>query len=184
MSVYRISYRYANSLIQLAEEKKIFNKISADANLVFNTLQSSKELRAILKSPIIKLNDKKSLLQKIFDKKISSQLQNFIDFVVEKNREEILTEIFQEFLNLVDKKNNLARARITTAIELNEQQKQNMEKKLQSNTGRKISADYKINENIIGGFIVNINDVVYDASVKHQLNLLRKKFSEETVINN
>ena len=184
MSVYRISYRYANSLIQLAEEKKIFNKISADANLVFNTLQSSKELRAILKSPIIKLNDKKSLLQKIFDKKISSQLQNFIDFVVEKNRVEILTEIFQEFLNLVDKKNNLARARITTAIELNEQQKQNMENELQSKTGRKISADYKINENIIGGFIVNINDVVYDASVKHQMNLLRKKFSEETVINN
>ncbi|PKL81948.1 MAG: F0F1 ATP synthase subunit delta, partial [Ignavibacteriae bacterium HGW-Ignavibacteriae-3] len=66
MSVYRISYRYASSLIQLAEEKKNLKEISADGELIFNTLHHSKELRNVLKSPVVKLSDKKSLLDQIF----------------------------------------------------------------------------------------------------------------------
>ena len=107
MSTYRVSYRYARALLQLAGEKKILNKISVDGELIYNTIFISKELRSVLKSPVVKLNIKKSLVNKIFENKISQEAMGFLDFVIEKNREDILLEIFKEFLLLVDKENNV-----------------------------------------------------------------------------
>lgn len=179
MSVFRISYRYANSLIQLAEEKKIFKKISADSELIYNTLSSSKDLRAVLKSPVVKVNDKKNVLEKIFAKKISSETLSFINFVVEKNREDILFEIFKEVLALVDKKNDVIRTKVVSAVDLNDKLKQKLIADLEKKTKKNIIADYSTNPDLIGGFIVRLEDTVYDASVKNQLKLLRKKFSEE-----
>lgn len=184
MSVYRISYRYANSLLLLAEEKNIFGKISDDADIIFNTLSGSKELRALLKNPVVKGEIKKSLLEKIFKEKISGETMSFVNFILEKNREEILLEIFKEFLALVDKKNGVVKARITSAVDLNYMLKQKIVADLEKKTNRKVSADYSIDSNMIGGFIIRIEDTVYDASVKHQLSLLRKKFSEEINISN
>lgn len=184
MSVFRISYRYANSLMLLAEEKNIFKKISDDADLIFNTLNASKELRAVLKSPVVKSTDKKALLEKIFQNKINNDTESFINFVVEKNREDILFDIFKEFLALVDKKNGVVKAKVVSAIDLNDQIKQKMVGDLEKKTNKKISANYHVDPNMIGGFIVRIEDTVYDASVKNQLNLLRKSFSQEIKISN
>ncbi|NJD23553.1 MAG: ATP synthase F1 subunit delta [Melioribacter sp.] len=184
MSVYRIAYRYANSLLQLAEEKKIFKKVSDDAELIFNTLNYSKELRSVLKSPVVKSNDKKSLLQKIFEKKINPETASFINFVVEKNREDILFDIFKEFIALADKKNGIVKAKVVSASDLNDGLRQRMTDDLSRKTNKKVYANYNVDKNLIGGFIIRIEDTVYDASVKHQLNLLRKKFSEEINLSN
>ena len=184
MSVYRIAYRYANSLMLLAEEKKLFKKISEDADLVFNTLYGSKELRAVLKSPVVKADIKKSVMEKIFEKKISNETLSFISFVLEKNREDILFDIFKEFLALVDKKNGVVKAKVASAIEFDDKLKQKMVVDLEKKIAKKVSAVYSVDSNMIGGFIVRIEDTVYDASVKHQLSLLRKRFSEEINISN
>lgn len=182
MSVFRVSYRYANSLMLLAEEKNIFQGVAKDADLIFNTINNSKELKIILKSPVIKTELKKKLLNEIFSNKISSETLSFIDFVIQKNREDILLEIFKEFLVLCDKKNKILRAKVKTAVELDESLKSKLTSKLESRTNQKIIANYLLDQKIIGGFVVEIDDQVYDASVKHQLTQLRKKFSEEISI--
>ena len=182
MSVFRVSYRYANSLRLLAEEKNIFQEVAKDADLIFNTINNSKELKVILKSPVIKTELKKKLLNEIFSNKISSETLSFIDFVIQKNREDILLEIFKEFLVLCDKKNKILRAKVKTAVELDESLKSKLTSKLESRTNQKVIANYLLDQKIIGGFVVEIDDQVYDASVKHQLAQLRKKFSEEISI--
>ena len=184
MSVYRISYRYANSLLQIAEEKKILNKISDDAELVFNTLNASKEFRLILKSPVVKPGDKKNVLTKIFEKKISGDTLSFINFVLEKNREDLLFDIFKEFITLVNKRNGVVKATIFSATELDVNTKEKIGSKFGAKLNKKISADYKVNPDLIGGVLVKIEDTVYDSSVRHQLALLSKKLSEEIVISN
>lgn len=182
MSVFRVSYRYANSLMLLAEEKNIFQEVAKDADLIFNTINNSIELKVILKSPVIKTELKKKLLNEIFSNKISSETLSFIDFVIQKNREDILLEIFKEFLVLCDKKNKILRAKVKTAVELDESLKSKLTSKLESRTNQKVIANYLLDQKIIGGFVVEIDDQVYDASVKHQLAQLRKKFSEEISI--
>lgn len=184
MSVYRVSYRYANSLIQLAQEKNIFEKVSADGDLIYNTLNESKELRAILKSPVIKPVVKKELLEKIFAEKITGETFSFLNFVIEKNREDILPEIFKEFNTLVDKKNGVVKASVTSAVDLTDDMKRNLLGSMENKIRSKVVANYKIDQKIIGGFIAQIEDTVYDASVKHQLELLRKKLLEDSAIYN
>ncbi|MBX3007414.1 MAG: ATP synthase F1 subunit delta [Melioribacteraceae bacterium] len=182
MSVYRISYRYANSLFQLAVEKKIFDKVSQDVTLCFKTLIQSKELRAVLKSPVIKTTDKKSILTQVFKGKVSHDLLTFLEFVIDKGREDILFEILKEFLVLCDKKNGVVRARVSSAIELSENAKKEILSKFSVKTNKNIEADFIVNESLIGGFTININDTIYDASIKQQLRNLKKKFSEEVSI--
>ncbi|MFZ5947076.1 MAG: ATP synthase F1 subunit delta [Stygiobacter sp.] len=183
MSVFRVSYRYANSLMQLAVEKNIYQKVAGDADLVFNSLNQSKEIKAVLKSPVIKTDLKKNLLKEIFSNKISKEVQSFIDFVIQKNREDILIDIFKEFLVLCDKKDGILRANVKTAVEIDESLKNKIKEKLETKTKQRVFANYSIDPKLIGGFIVEVEDQVFDASIKHKLKLLRKKFSEEISIN-
>lgn len=182
MSVFRISYRYANSFFQLAEEKKSLKKFADDVELVLNTLVHSKELRTVLRNPVIKQIEKKKLITNIFGSRIQKATVEFLEFIIEKNREDILTEIMNEFLNLRDQKEGIIRTRITSSVELTDPVKKEIISKLEERTGNKIKPEYHLDQNIIGGFIVKIRDTVLDASVKHQLELLRKKFSEEISI--
>lgn len=182
MSVYRISYRYANSFFQLAEEKKSLKNFADDVELIYNTLIQSKELRAILRNPVIKQKDKKNLLSKIFGSRIKKETSDFLEFIVAKGREDIITEIMKEFLNLRDEKEGIVRTNIVSSVELTDDVKKNITSTLEKRTSKKVKTDYSVDPNIIGGFIVKIKDTVYDASVKHQLELLRKKFSQEISI--
>ncbi|MBM4170630.1 MAG: ATP synthase F1 subunit delta [Ignavibacteria bacterium] len=184
MSVFKISYRYANSFFQIALEKKSLKKYAENINLIFNTLQKSKELRIVLKTPVIKQKDKKNILGKIFGKKIGSETLEFIEFIVDKNREDILFEIAKEFLVLCDQHEGIIRTKISSAIELKDTIKKQMVSKLEKETNKKVDPEFSIDGELIGGFIVKIEDKVMDASVKHQLKLLRKKFSEEFSFSN
>lgn len=182
MSVYRISYRYANSLMQLAEEKKIYSKIAQDAELIYSSLGSSKELRTVLKSPVIKSTEKKKLLTAIYEGKISKEVESFLLFVVEKGREDILYEIFKEFINLRNKKEGILQANIISAVELDDSLKKKITSKLEKETEKIVQSSFLVDGKIIGGFIAQLEDKVYDASVSHQLKLLRKKFAQEISI--
>ncbi len=184
MSVYRISYRYANSLFLLAEEKVSLKKFSEDAEFIFNTVQGSKELRAVLRNPVIKQKDKKNILTVLFNTKVSKEIIDFLCFIVDKNREDLLYEIMTEFLNLRDQKEGIIRTEITSVVELNDDIKNNMVKNLERQTSKTIQSKYNLDPGLIGGFVVKIKDTVIDASVKHQLEILRKKFSEEISIKN
>jgi len=182
MSVFRVSYRYANSLMQLAEEKKIYSKIAQDAELVYSSFDSSKELRSVLKSPIIKSADKKKVLKAIFEGKISNETESFLLFVVEKGREDILHEIFKEFINLRNKKEGILRAKIVSAVQLDDSLKKKITSKLEKETEKIVQSSFFVDEKIVGGFVAELEDKVYDASVRHQLKLLRKKFAQEISI--
>ncbi|MCX7797907.1 MAG: ATP synthase F1 subunit delta [Melioribacter sp.] len=184
MSVYRISYRYANSLYQLALEKGVLDKIAADVELVFLTMEKSRELRALLKNPVLKQDKKKELLQKIFESKVSKDVLDFIDFVIEKKREDILYEIFREFMNIRDEKEGIIRAQIVTASEIDESLKKQFEFVIEKKEQKKVKSQFVINPEIIGGYVIKYNDMVIDASLKHQLERLRKKFLEDISITN
>lgn len=184
MSVYRISYRYANSLFQLAVELDSLNSFADDAALIANTIEKSKELKALLKNPIVKTVDKKNLMEKIFDKKIGNHTLDFIKFVIDKNREDILFEIMFEFLNLRDIKEGIIRAKVVSASELTDKVKKEINTKIESRTNRKVYSKYSIDNGLIGGFIIKVEDTVIDASVSHQLELLRKKLKQDISISN
>ncbi|MGE5432880.1 MAG: ATP synthase F1 subunit delta [Syntrophomonadaceae bacterium] len=176
MSNYNISSRYANALLQLASEKDLFQQISADMDMVYNTIRSSREFQVMLSSPVVKTSDKEQVLLKVFESHISHDSLNFLQFIVRKNRENLLYNIIRQFLDLRDKKMGIVNAEVTSASELSDEQKSKLTKKLEGYTRKKVRLSMQVNRNLLGGFIVRIEDTVLDASLNHQLELLKEKF--------
>lgn len=175
MSNLNIANRYANALMQLAEDKNAFDSVSADVELVYNTLKSSRELQVALSSPVISQKDKKSILTQVFENRISPESMEFIQFVVQKNREDLIFNIASSFLILRDKKMGIVNAEVISSYQLNDEQKNKLKSKIEEITRKKVRLTYSVRESIIGGFMIRIEDTIYDASIKHRLEALREK---------
>jgi len=176
MSNFNISSRYANALMQLASEKNLFQQISADMELVFNTIHSSREFKRMLASPVVKQDDKEQILLRVFENRINHDSLNFLQFIVRKKREALMFNIVRQFLALRDQKLGIVNAEVVSNPELSDDQKNKLTKKLEDFTGRKVRLNTGLNRNLLGGFIVKIEDTVINASLDHQLELLKKQF--------
>ncbi len=181
MSNFSVSTRYAKALWELAEEEKSFETVASDVDFVLNTFRSSRDLRRAIANPIIKHEVKIKVLEEIFGDKISATGLKFLKFIISKNREELFGDILKRFTEIRDEEFGILRVEVTTAYDMPENQREELEKKLSDFTGKKVVASYKKDESIIGGFLVQMKDTVVDASVKNQLELLRKVLREEKV---
>ncbi len=184
MSYGKVAIRYATSLLESSVEKKNLERTAEDMQIVLNAILSSSLLRRFLENPVVKTEQKKSILKEIFEKRVSSDTLNFIEFVVDKNRENALKDIAEKFLELKDEYSGVARVFIKSAYELSSEQKSLIEKRFESILNKKIIANYSVDENVIGGFVAKVKDTVYDASISHQLELLRQQLLKGSLLLN
>jgi len=174
MSSFNISTRYANAIMELAKEKNLLEQVSEDMINLEKSLADSKDLKVVLKSPIINKDKKAAILNEIFSGKVESLTLQFIQFVNEKNRENILLDIVRRFIAIRDVTLNRAKAEIVSSVELSDDQKIKILEQLKLFSQKEILPSYKLDESLIGGFKVKINDTVIDSSVKQKLVKLRK----------
>lgn len=167
--------RYAEALMELSCGTLSYDKIYEDLNFVLNTISQNWDLADFLNSPPVSKADKKDVLDKIFKGKIEEPVLSFLFLLNENSRLSILRDIFSAFKNFVDEEKNILNADIISAVELNEVQKQNLVSKLQNKTGKAINPEYKLDNTIMGGFIIKINDTVIDLSLKNRIENLKKK---------
>ncbi len=184
MSSYNVSTRYAKALIDSSTENNTFGRVVEDIELVHNSLRGSREFRSVLASPVINKEKKISIINEIFSSRISGETMNFLKFVIEKNREEMLIEIIKRFIELKNDQLGILVVDAVSSLEMNEKQKEKLKTNLEKKTGNKISLNFVIDEKIIGGFKLKLKDTVIDASVKYQLEKLRKSFADEKLISN
>lgn len=176
MADFRILHRYATSLLETSIEKKNLDVVTSDIQLLVETLDKSRQLQLMLESPVVKPEVKLNILKEIFSSKISKDSMDFIEFVISKQRENLLNSIGKRFLELRDEYLGIANVFITTASEFTNDQKSLLENKLEKILDKKVRLNFKTDLNLVGGFIAKVNDTLYDASIKHQLELLKKQF--------
>lgn len=174
MSSFNISTRYANALMEFADENKSLEQVSKDMLMLENALFNSKELKATLKSPIINKEKKEVIIKEIFANKVGKITLEFLLFINKKDRENILLDIAKRFNEIRNIKLNRVEAEIVSAIEFSEQQKNLLHKQLTKIYDKEVIPSFTTDESLIGGFTVKINDTVIDSSVKQQLKKLRK----------
>jgi F-type H+-transporting ATPase subunit delta len=184
MSYGKVAIRYANSFLEASIEKNNLERAASDMEVILNAVNSSSLLRRFLENPVVKSELKKSVLKEIFQKYVSSDTLRFLEFVVDKNRENALKDIAEKFLELKDEHTGVARVDIKSAFELSNDQKKIIEQKFESLLNKKVVASYKVDENVIGGFVAKVKDTVYDASVAHQLELLRQQLLKGSLLLN
>jgi F-type H+-transporting ATPase subunit delta len=173
---HKVSYRYAESLLQIAEEKNILDTIAKSMELIKAVLVENPGLKRMLINPVIKPQVKISILGEIFKSKVDEETLSFLVFVIHKNREDLLYDIINKFLELRDEKLGIVNIDVKTAFVLDDNQKQQIKNKLEKKLSKKARLNFEIDRNVLGGFIAKVGDTVYDASLKHQLDLLKKEF--------
>lgn len=180
----KIARRYSNALYGDALATKKLDKISSDAAVILDAVNNSRELELFFKSQIIDKTKKEEIVKAIFGKKVDSLSLNFLLLLIERGREEFVKEILDDYQNLENQKNGIVKVEITTAVELSNDEQESLRKKIDEYTGLKSKAVYKLDRGLIGGFVVKVKDVILDASIKRQLELLKKKFKEGEIILN
>jgi F-type H+-transporting ATPase subunit delta len=176
MNESKVSVRYANSLLTSAIEKGNLQAVAADMELVFSSLQASEELARTLSSPVIKPQLKSSIMEEIFKSKVSKETMDFLKFVIEKNREELLESIVKKFLELRDQHEGIVNVNVQSAVELSDEQKKKLRQNFEKVLNKKIRFSFATDPDVIGGFVAKVGDTVFDASLKHQLEILKKRF--------
>jgi F-type H+-transporting ATPase subunit delta len=173
---HKVSLRYAASLLESSLEKKTLETVSKEVQFVYDTVIKSHDLNRMLNNPVIKAEVKLAVLTEIFKGKINPELMSFISFILQKGREDQLTNILHKFIELRDEQLGIENVTIVTAFDFTDEQTELLRKKFEQRLDKKVRLKFTIDQNMIGGFIAKVKDTVYDASVRHQLELLKKEF--------
>ena len=184
MSITRIASRYAKSLLDLAVENKKLERVLEDVQL-FNQSLENRDLFLVVKSPIIKAEKKLAIFTQIFKGKVDDLTLSFIEIVTAKGRESILPEITDQFIEQYRELKNITLASFTTSQKVPDSIIDSLVSELKNSSWvRKgeVEVQEKVDEDIIGGFIIEIEDKQYDASVKAKLAELKKEILDNTYI--
>jgi F-type H+-transporting ATPase subunit delta len=184
MSYAKVAIRYATSFLEASIEKNNLEQSASDMDVIFNAINKSSLLKRFLENPVVKSELKKKVLNEIFKKYVSDDTIKFLEFIVDKNRENALKDIAEKFLELKDDYTGVVRVDITSAFELSDDQKKDIQQKFQAILNKKVVASFKVDENVLGGFVAKVKDTVYDASVSHQLELLRQQLLKGSLLLN
>ena len=169
-----VSDRYASALYDLAAEKKLVDPVLEDLSNLKNILKDNKELSLVVKSPLItsidKLNIFESLLKKINANELTS---TFIKVIEQNKRFSNLASIITQFININSQKRGDVLADVTSADELNDDQKNNITNQLKSILGDKLSLSFDVDKSIMGGLIVKVGSKMIDTSLANKINKLK-----------
>jgi F-type H+-transporting ATPase subunit delta len=174
----RLAARYAKSLVDLAAEKGQLEKVYADMQYLQALTKQSRDFLNVLKSPVFTADKKLSFTEAVTKGKVSELTALFIKLLISKGREADLPEIAAAWISQYNERNNICRVTLTTATPASEELKKLITAKLKSEAGLdKVELETKVNADIIGGFVLEYNNNLVDASVLRDLNDIKKQFS-------
>ena len=174
----RLASRYAKSLVDLAAEKGQLEAVRADMQVLQQITKNNRDVVALLKSPIIKPDKKQQILAAIFENRISLITAAFIRLLVVKGRESNLPEITTAFEQQYNVLKNISKVKITTAAPVDPAILGAIRQKVEAGTDKKIVLETAVEPDLIGGFVLETEDRLYDASVLRDLNDIRKQFTQ------
>lgn len=169
-----VGRRYAQALFEVASEKNNLDAIEEDLKGILSVIEKEKELQRVLYHPQVTAEKKKELINKIFEAKISKEVQNFLNLIIDKHRETYLSEIVAEFTKMANVARNIVDGEVVSAIKLDESYKEELVKVLNRLAGKDVKPKYKVDPSLLGGMVIRIGDKVIDGSVKNKLKTLRQ----------
>jgi len=143
-------------------------------------LESPTEIKHVMLSPAVASSKKRAVIKQLAGELgLSRQVQNFIYVIIDHRRVHQIAEMREAFEAAVDEAQGLVRARITSAHPLSESQRGSLQAGFERVTGKRVRAEYTVDEALIGGVMARVGSTVYDGSVKGQLEGLRRKLVTE-----
>ena len=165
-----VSKTYGDALFELALEENVMDTLFEEVQVLSEVLAAGDEFMKILNHPKIAKEEKLQVVEAVLKGRVSDHLTGFITLVVNKERYNELPAIFSYFITRVKEYKGIGTAYVSSAVELKDAQKKEVEKKLLATTDYKsFEICYEIQEDLIGGMVIRIGDRVVDSSIKTKL---------------
>ncbi len=177
MSSLKIARRYAKSVISSAVAAGSVDALATDMSALHSMISASRELRGLLRSPVVTHDVKKKCIDELLSGKVSPLTLSFLHLVIDKGRADLMAEIAVEVGHQIDVLRNIERVTVTSAVELSQPERGRIEAELSKTLGRTIIATYTTDTAIIGGAVIRVGDQVHDGSLRHQLAVLGKQLA-------
>ena len=176
MSGSRAAIRYAKAVLSLATDQKIGETINGDMKIITDTIAQSTELYQMLLSPVVRSSEKKAVLTEVFND-ANALTNNLVDTLIENKRLALLNNVAESYITLYDQQRGSQVAKVTTAVPLSEDLKAKVLDKVKELTGKEAEIENIIDESILGGFILRVGDIQYNASIANKLDKLKREFT-------
>lgn len=176
MSGIKISKRYAKALFEFAIEQNKVEEVKTDMEFVHQVCQDSADFVGLLKSPVIKVTKKVEIINAVFEGKLSEMSTQYLEIISRSRREIFIPQIAEQFLAYYNESIGLKIVDFESAYEMEEALKNQIIEALSAQTGKKIHLKEKINQDLIGGFVINMDNRQYDASIRARLTKLKAAF--------
>jgi F-type H+-transporting ATPase subunit delta len=178
MASKRVASRYAKALLGFASERNELDRVESELHTIASLIDASRDFELLLTNPVVKPYKKKSILQAIFKDGISELTLGFINILVTKGREPLLPAIVNEALSQLRLIKNIQVVEVRSATPLEESSRANILAEVSKVHNGDTELNETIDPNLLGGFILKMDDKQIDASLKRQLSTLRRKLSE------
>lgn len=169
-----VSKRYALALFETGLELNRLEQFKEEINNVSNVLESEPKIEMILTHPKISSDEKKELLDSLFGKNISKEMLNFLYVIIDKRRERYISEINGYYDFLYNEEKNIVKATVTTAVPIGKTQGEKLKVILTNKLNKNVELNNVIDDSIIGGAMLKVDNKVLDGSVRGQLDSIMK----------
>lgn len=165
--------RYAHALFETANRASAIDLVESDLKTVDEALRQVPRLQRALKAPTISSGKKRELLEQAFGQRVSPLSLRFLGLLVDRRRETVLNDIYEEFRRLANEHRRILPVQVTTAVPMTDAEREALAAALSQKTGKKVVLQVSIDPSLMGGLIVRMGDTIIDGSVKTRLSQLR-----------
>ena len=175
-----IGRRYAKALLSIGVATHSFDALGRELDRVADAIAASAELKNVLDNPVFPLSQRHRVLEDIARRlALSTSIKNLLLILLDRGRISALPDIARAHRELVDEQAGRARAVVTSAAPLDPAVEARLRGALEKQTGKTVLLDKKVDPSLIGGVVAQVGDLVFDGSVKHQLEKLRTELLSE-----
>jgi len=171
----RVAKRYAKALFQLGVEEKKLEQLENDLTQLGKILDESEDFRLFIANPLIGESEKAKILAELFKGKLSAAGYNFLQLLTSKKRSSLLPDAIEQFRLLLHQHRHILKGELVSVVELSDTQVGKIKDSVEKMTGKTVIFDKRLDPSIIGGFIVKVEDIIIDNSIRFQLNKLRER---------
>lgn len=175
MNESKISVRYAKAFFAAAVERKLLDVVKKDVDLLLQLLQSQPRLKELLASPVVQTKQKRDFIDAVFMDRFNELTMDFLHLLLKNNREIYLVEMCLNFRGLYSRLTGVISAQLLTAVKIDEDQLKQFNQLIQVHFGAKAEVTTKVDDKLLGGFILKVDDHQLDASVSTQLKKMKRE---------
>lgn len=170
---------YGDALFELALEKGQTDTYFEECQSILEILKENDELLKLMTHPKISKEEKVQVIENVFKGRVNDDITGFLVLILKKDRQTMITEILEYFIDRVKDFKKIGVAFVTTAVPLDEAMKKSVEKRLIATTDyQSFEMNYNVDKDIIGGMIIRIGDRVVDSSIRSKIESMAKELYE------